>query len=203
MPCARRDGSVDEASLLLEAADQADLLGRYELALAWYERAGDWLPAWIGRAKVLRKTGRFDEAREVAGAGRERFSDHPTSSAALLLQDGRALISAGSYAEAAEVLAEALEQAPTTGTLRTSIEVHLADALAMLGRTEEALTYGERAMAAAWASRNNPPGWRSRWLAHSVGCSRTPTVGRKRRAHCARGWTWPAGSGTWRSRAPA
>ena len=144
--------AVDEASLLLEAADQADLLGRYEMALAWYERAGDWLPAWIGRAKVLRKTGRFDEAREVARAGRERFADHPTSSTALWLQDGRALISAGSYAEAAEVLAEALEHAPTTGSLRTSIEVQLADALAMLGRTDEALTYGRRAMTAAWAS---------------------------------------------------
>ncbi len=106
------DGAEPPTVLLLEAADQAELLGRYEQALDWYERAGDYLPAWIGRAEVLRKTGRFEEAREVAAAGLERFSDHPTASAALLLQDGHARLSAGDYSDAADVLAEALEQAP-------------------------------------------------------------------------------------------
>ena len=151
------DGADPPADLLLEAADQAELLGRYEQALGWYERAGDYLPAWVGRSEVLRKTGRFDDAREVATAGLERFADHPTASAALLLQDGHARLSAGEYGDAAQVLANALEQAPRAGTLRTTIEVHLADALAMSGRTEEAVTYGESAMASATAVRDQSP----------------------------------------------
>jgi len=143
--------------LLLEAADLAELMGHYGRALHWYEQAGDLLGAWVGRAEVLRKTGRFDEAREMAAAGLDQFSEPPTAAAALLLQNGHARLSAGEYAEAARVLAEALDQAPSSGTLRTTIEVHLADALATLGRTDEALAYGESAMASATAVAEQSP----------------------------------------------
>ena len=131
-------------------------VGMTEL-LNWYEGAGDLLAAWVGRAQVLRKTGRFDEARQVAAAGLDLFSDQPTALAALMAQDGHARSSAGEYAEGADVLAKALALAPRSGTLRTSIEVHLADALAMLGRTDEALIYGERAMASATAAAEQSP----------------------------------------------
>lgn len=145
------------ADLLLEAADQAELLGHYEQALSWYEGAGSSLGAWVGRAEVLRKVGRFDEARQVANSGREQFAGQPTAMAALQLQDGHARLVAGEYADAAQVLADALSQAPQSGTLRTTIEVHLADVLATLGRTDEALTYGRSALASATASSDQEP----------------------------------------------
>ncbi len=101
----------ERTSLQLALAGLADLLGTYDEAERLYHEvrvATGALEAWRGEAAVLRKRGRCDEVLALLDEANVQLRPGPVAQGLLGLERGRALVAAGRFGEAAEVLAAAL-----------------------------------------------------------------------------------------------
>jgi class 3 adenylate cyclase/tetratricopeptide (TPR) repeat protein len=103
--------AAERAELGLSLAELADLLGNYDEAQQLYQevrRGTGVLAAWRGEAAVLRKRGRCDEVLALLDEANATLHPRPQVRGLLELERGRALVAAGRFGEATDVLTTAL-----------------------------------------------------------------------------------------------
>jgi protein O-GlcNAc transferase len=136
------DGRVEAASAL---ADLARFGGRpVAEVLALYDRAialtPDHAPLWTGRGDALSAAGRAEEAEESYRRALALWPELKRARSRL----GRVLIQREAYDEGLQLLGPLLEEHPDDAPCATA----MAQALAALGKEQEAAVWAERARAA-------------------------------------------------------
>ncbi len=136
------------AGLRLALAGLADLLGDYDEAEQLYRevraRTGE-LEAWRGEAAVLRKLGRCDEVLALLDEANVTLRPQPAAQGLLDLERGRALVAAGRFGEAADVLAAALPKLPASSGDAAHCLIQLARAQLGPGDVDDARRSAEAA----------------------------------------------------------
>ena len=171
-----RAGVID-----LNAAVVCTYLGRYDRALALYERAqhtceslGEPGESWVAAAKtnravVLTLLGEFDTALRLHGEAREVFERRGATVSVLRNDQNVAYVLAGQghYTRALRLLVDALETAEQAGldANATAIGVNVVECYLALNRHAEALDLANRTAARADRSGAPTDGARARFCA--------------------------------------